>query len=159
MGSADTPEARLQALGYRLPEAVGTRFGYLPALAHAGRVHVAGMIPKLAGDTLYRTGIAGSDVNLADACECARLCALQALAWIRLAAGSLGAVERVLRLNGYVQVGAAGGFGRMSEVIDAASGVFEAAFGEAGRHPRSVLGVVELPRAAPVMIDLTVSLH
>jgi hypothetical protein len=47
----------------------------------------------------------------------------------------------------------------MSEIIDAASDLFIAAFGEAGRHPRSVLGVVELPRFSPVMIDLTVALR
>jgi len=156
--AADTPEARLAAHGYVLPQAVGTRFSYLPVQAHGSTAFVAGMLPKLAGDVMLRTGIPGIDLSHADARECARLAALQALAWLREAAGGLERVERILRLNGYVQVGTSR-YGRMSEVIDAASEVFVVAFGEAGRHPRSVLGVAELPRFSPVMIDLTAALR
>ena len=62
-------------------------------------------------------------------------------------------VRRVLRLGAYVRVGAEGS-DAMSSVIDTASSVFEIAFGDAGRHARSVLGVADLPRHSVVMIDL-----
>jgi enamine deaminase RidA (YjgF/YER057c/UK114 family) len=158
VNSAASPEQRLLDLGHVLPAPVGTRFSYLPVQVHGATAYVAGIIPKLPGDVMLRTGIPGVDLTLADARECARLCSLQALAWIRDAAGGLGRVERILRLNGYVQVGATR-FGQMSEIIDAASELLIAAFGEDGRHPRSVLGVAELPRFSPVMIDLTVALR
>ena len=45
-------------------------------------------------------------------------------------------------------------FSGISRIADSATGVFVAAFGEAGRHPRSVLGMMRLPQDAPVMIDL-----
>jgi len=153
-----SPEERLAAQGLALPAPVGTQFNYVPVQVHGNVAWVAGIIPKLPGDVLLRSGVPGVDLSLEEAQDCARLCALQALAWVRNAAGSLDRVECVLRLNGYVQVGASR-FGRMSEVIDAASAVFIEAFGEQGRHPRSVLGLAELPRFSPVMIDLTIALR
>ena len=147
-------EARLRAAGWTLPGAVGTRYGYLPALLHDRTVYVGGQIPKLPNDTLAFAGVAGRDISVDEARRGAELCALQALAWMREVLGTLDRVERIVRLNGYVQV-EAGGHGHMSEIIDAASALFVTTFGDAGHHPRSVLGVAELPRNAPVMIDVT----
>ena len=65
--------------------------------------------------------------------------------------GFLGRIEAILHMNAWV---ARGGFDGISRVADHASRVFQIAFGEAGRHPRSVIGVDQLPRQAPIMIDL-----
>lgn len=156
-GDDATPEARLAASGLVLPEPVGTRFAYAPVLVAGTTVHLAGQLAKLPGDTILRPGIVGIDVTLEEAREVAQTCMLQGLAWVRERIGSLHKVQQVLRLNGYVRVGAAG-FDRMSDVIDGASEVLAKAFGARGQHVRSVLGVCDLPRHASVMIDLTLTI-
>lgn len=153
-----TVEEALRARGIHLPVAVDTRFSYRPILKDGNTVYVAGQLAKLPGDHIAHPGIVGVDVSLDQASAAARACALQALAWIKAELGSLDHVRRVLRLNGYVRVGAAG-FDAMSQVINAASDTLVCAYGQDGQHVRSVLGVADLPRHACVMIDLAVALR
>ncbi|MBL8379149.1 MAG: RidA family protein [Burkholderiales bacterium] len=154
----DLVEERLRSLGLQLPQAVGTRFSYQPILIDGNTAYVAGQLAKLPGDVVLHPGIVGLSVDFDDACKSARACALQALAWLQVELGTLDRVRRVIRLNAFVRVGS-GGFDQMSEVINAASDTFVTAFGTAGQHVRSVLGVADLPRHACVMIDLTVAIR
>ena len=151
-------EDALRARGIELPEAIDTRFSYRPILKDGATLYVAGQLAKLPGDCVAYPGIVGADVTLDQASAAARACALQALAWIKAELGSLDHVRRILRLNGYVRVGAAG-FDQMSQVINAASDTLVSAYSLNGQHVRSVLGVADLPRHACVMIDLTVALR
>ncbi len=151
-------EDALRAQGIELPEAVDTRFSYRPIIRDGTSLYIAGQLAKSPGDRVASPGVVGQDVTLDEASAAARACALQALAWIKAEMGSLDHVRRVLRLNGYVRVGAAG-FDQMSQVINAASDTMVLAFGSNGQHARSVLGVADLPRHASVMIDLTVALR
>ena len=70
------------------------------------------------------------------------------------ALGDLSHVERIIKLVGFVA--SAPGFSEQPAVIDAASGLLIDVFGESGRHARSAVGVAELPRGAPVEIELIV---
>jgi enamine deaminase RidA (YjgF/YER057c/UK114 family) len=81
----------------------------------------------------------------------ARQCALNALAAVDSVAG-LDAVTRVVKVGGFVA--AAEGFTAIPGVINGASELFGAVFGEAGRHARSAVGVAELPLGAPVEVDV-----
>lgn len=156
--SEDKVVLALERLGLALPEPTGTHFDYLPALLHEKKVFVAGQIPKITLDRLSVCGALGRAVAHDAAREATRLCVLHALAWIRSLAGSLDdSVARVLRVNYFFQVPEEG-YGRMSDVADAGSQLLVAALGERGRHPRSVIGVRELPRDAPVLIDMDVAL-
>lgn len=152
--AADTPEARLAALGYALPSPFVPAAHSIPLRVHDGVGYVCAQIPR-PSDGIKATGKVGSELDFEQAREAARYCVLHGLAWLRHELGGLERVARVLRIDTYLAV--APGFDRMSEVIDAASDLLVGVFGENGRHPRSVIGVAELPRNAPVLIELTVA--
>ena len=89
--------------------------------------------------------------------EAAAVCALNALAVLEVALGSLDRVERVLTVTGYVA--STPDFHRQPDVVDGASAVLHQVFGEAGRHTRSAVGVAALPRGGAVEIEVTVAVR
>lgn len=151
---------RLQDLGHELPAPTGTVFDYLPATQHGSNVYIAGQVPKVAENRLLAYGALGSEVEQDLAIRSTQLCVLHALSWVRSLVGNLEEnVERILRVNFFFQVPEKQ-FGRMSEIADAGSRLLVDALGEArGRHPRSVIGVRELPRNVPVLIDMDVAVR
>ena len=82
------------------------------------------------------------------AAVCAELC----LAALAEAVGGLDRVEQIFPITGYVA--SAPGFVQQSQVMNGASEVFVAHLGSRGRHARTSVGVAELPRGAPVEIDI-----
>lgn len=100
---------------------------------------------------LLATGLVGAGVAQEEAYECARICALNALAAAATVC-DLDRVARVVKLTGYVA--SAGGFFSQPAVVNGASEVMEVAFGERGRHAREALGVAALPLDAPVEVSL-----
>ena len=153
--SADTALNRLRDLGIELPAPETTVYDYIPLSVHNRVAYLAGQIPKRP-DGLVAVGRAGDDVTLERAQEAARVCVEQALSWVHAMAGGVDNVERVLRMDCYVA--AAEGFVQISDIADAASGLLIALYGDAGRHPRSVIGVSRLPRRSPVLLELTFAL-
>jgi len=147
-------EAQLSALGLELPEAATPAFHYVPVTVHECVAYVSGQLPRV-GAGLSVTGKVGGDVSVAQAQEAARICVLQGLACLKQTLGSLDRIERVLKLTGFVA--SAEGFAQQPTVIDAASRLLTAIFGEHGRHARSAVGVAELPRNAPVEIEMIVA--
>jgi enamine deaminase RidA (YjgF/YER057c/UK114 family) len=85
----------------------------------------------------------------------ARICILQGLSCLKAAIGSLDNVERILKVTGFVA--SAPGFIQQPSVIDAASNLLFELFGERGLHARSAVGVCELPRNAPVEIEMVIA--
>lgn len=149
-----SPTERLARLGLQLPRAAKPQFSYVPVTRHADLIIVSGQLPKVDG-RVETTGAVGSEVTLERARESARTCALQGLACVAELLGSLDAVERALRVTGYVA--SATDFYDQPEVIDAASELLTDVFGEAGTHARSAVGVASLPRNAPVEIEFMFS--
>lgn len=147
---------RLAELGLALPPASPPRYAYVPVVVHAGIAYVSGQIPKV-GDDVQFVGKVGREIDLETAQAAARLCALNGVAQLRDALGSIAGFERILRLTGYVA--SAPGFNAQPSVIDAASTLLGAIFGEAGRHARSAIGVAELPRNVPVEIEMLVAVR
>ena len=93
-------------------------------------------------------GKVGTEVTEEHAFHAARMCALNALAQIKACLGSLDAVTRIVRVEGFVQ--SANGFSRQPQVINGASELLVQAFGEAGKHTRIAVGSNELPLNAAV---------
>jgi enamine deaminase RidA (YjgF/YER057c/UK114 family) len=153
-GPAD-PYARLAELGLTLPEVAAPVAAYVPAVQSGNHVYVSGQLP-LADGKLLATGKVGAGVSPENAVELAQRCALNALAAIDALVG-LERVAKVVKLTGFVA--SADGFTGQPAVINGASELFGAVFGEAGRHARSAVGVAELPLGAPVEIELTVELR
>ncbi|BBU56297.1 hypothetical protein KU6B_25620 [Mameliella alba] len=139
-----------------LPDPIGTEYQYVMAARHGRVILLASQIPKTDPRTIHAAGRCGEAVDMETACESARLAAGQVLAWLAKERRPDEEVECVLRLQVYVAVGD-DGFD-ISTVADAASERIIASLGQAGRHPRTVLGVSRLPRNAPVMLEATVAL-
>jgi enamine deaminase RidA (YjgF/YER057c/UK114 family) len=149
-------ESRLAAEGHSLPEPTAPAFQYVAVVVHGGLAYVSGQIPRAGGHVLM-TGKAGAEVSLAQAQRAAQACVLQALAQLKAELGDLGRVSRILKVTGFVA--SAPGFAQQPQVIDAASSLLVLAFGDAGRHARSAVGVAELPRGVPVEIELIAALR
>lgn len=149
-------EEKLASLGLALPEAATPAFHYVPVTLHNGIAYISGQLPRVDGG-LSAVGKVGAEVSLEQAQEAARICILDGLACLKQALGSLGAVERVLKLTGFVA--SASGFTQQPVVIDAASRLLTDLFGENGRHARSAVGVAELPRNSPVEIEMILAVR
>jgi enamine deaminase RidA (YjgF/YER057c/UK114 family) len=108
------------------------------------------VLPLVEGE-LRCSGVVGADVSVEAAARAARLCALNLLALMQAATGSLDAVRQVLRLDGYVR--SAPGFDAQPAVLNGASELMVAVLGERGRHTRTAVGTTELPLGAAVEVS------
>jgi enamine deaminase RidA (YjgF/YER057c/UK114 family) len=143
-------EAKLAELGVVLPEAYAPAGNYVPVQRVGDLVYTAGQVPSTDGQFSH-FGIVGDDVDVEKAYEAARLCALSALAHVRRELGSLDAVEKVVKVNGYVR--SAPGFSDQPKVINGASDLLVEVFGDAGKHARAAVGVSELPLGVCVEVE------
>lgn len=141
---------------FELPVPIGTNYEYILASRYDRLVMVAGQIAKVEDNALHATGRCGEDVDLEMACKNAEIAAGQVLAWLSEQCGPGERIERILRMTAHIAVGDQPF--DISAVADAASRLFISALGEAGRHPRSVIGVSRLPRNAPVLLEVTAAL-
>jgi enamine deaminase RidA (YjgF/YER057c/UK114 family) len=120
-------------------------------VVHDGIARTSGQLPRIDGK-LTCTGTLGLDVTVQEGAAAARVCALNALAVLREALGTLDRIQRILTVTGYVV--SAPGFSEQPAVMDGASLVLYEIFGDAGRHTRSAIGVAALPRGGPVEIEV-----
>lgn len=141
---------RLWAAGFRLPPSPLALGDYLPAVRAGSLVFTSGQLP-MADGALLTSGRVGDAVDVETAIIAARTCALNALAAASTVC-DLDEVTAVAKLTGYVA--SAPGFTAQPAVIDGASAVVLAAFGDRGRHAREAVGVAELPKGAPVEVSL-----
>jgi enamine deaminase RidA (YjgF/YER057c/UK114 family) len=148
-----TPEERLQQLGVSLPAPAAPVAAYIPCVRTANLVYVSGQVPLVDGKPSH-LGRLGDEVSLEDGRAAARTCAINVLAALRAELGELSQVRRVVKVTGFVA--SAPGFTDMPKVVNAASELFGEAFGEAGRHSRSAVGVAALPLGVPVEVEAIV---
>jgi len=142
-------DERLAELSIELPE-IGTPAGnYVPAVVAAGLLTTSGQVPRKDGE--FFRGVVGADLSIEEGQEAARLCCLAGLAVAKQMLGSLDRIERVVKVNGFVR--SAPGFTDQPKVINGASDLLVAVFGESGRHARAAIGVNELPLGCAVEID------
>ncbi|WP_229400859.1 RidA family protein [Micromonospora okii] len=146
------PHAKLAELGLTLPEVVPPVASYVPAVQSGQHVYVSGQLPMAEGK-LLATGKVGAGVSAEQAKDLAQRCALNALAAVDALVG-LEKVVKIVKLGGFVA--SAPGFTGQPGVVNGASDLLGAVFGEAGRHARSAVGVAELPLDAPVEVELIV---
>ncbi|MCP2326230.1 enamine deaminase RidA (YjgF/YER057c/UK114 family) [Hamadaea flava] len=148
--SGVNPFDRLAELGLTLPDVVPPVAAYVPAVQSGAHVYVSGQLP-MADGKLLATGKVGADVAPELAKELAARCALNALAAIDALVG-LEKVVKIVKIAGFVA--SAEGFTGQPGVVNGASELFGAVFGEAGRHARSAVGVSELPLGSPVEVEV-----
>jgi enamine deaminase RidA (YjgF/YER057c/UK114 family) len=147
-------EARLVELGLTLPSLPQPGGNYLPARKVGGLLYLAGVISAVGGSVIQ--GTVGLDRSTEEGYQAARACALTQLAVIRRELGSLDLVSSVVSVNGYVN--SIDGFPDSPKVINGASDLLVAVFGEEGRHVRAAIGVSGLPANALVELQMLVAI-
>lgn len=149
-------EARLAEHGYTVPEVAVPVAAYIPAVRTGNLVYTSGQLPMSSGQ-LLATGIVGTDLDETAAASLATQCALNAIAAVKSVIGDLDKVVRVVKVVGFVA--SAAEFTKQPAVINGASELFAKAFGDAGVHARSAVGVASLPLNAPVEVEVIVEVQ
>ncbi len=143
--------ARLKEQGITIPPASKSSNAYVHVRQVGNLLYVAGHSPKKDGQYPYM-GKLGAEVSIEQGQESACNCVINCLASVQEYLGDLNRVKNVVKLVGYVA--SVPSFTRQPEVINAASDLLIAAFGEPGRHARTSVGVAVLPGDIPVEIDM-----
>lgn len=149
-----TVEERLAALGLTVHEVVPPVAAYVPAVVTGKYVYTAGQLPFVDG-VLPKTGKVGAEVTVEEAAELAAICALNAIAAVK-SVSLLEEVVRVVKVTCFVA--SAPDFTGQPAVANGASNLLLEAFGDAGAHARSAVGVAVLPLDAPVEVEIIVEL-
>jgi enamine deaminase RidA (YjgF/YER057c/UK114 family) len=148
-------EDRLATLGVMLPQPTAPVANYVPFVRSNGLAHISGQVSVDASGGIK--GVVGEAVDLETAQAAARLCGINLLAQMKAACdGDLDRVGRVVKLSGFVQAGPE--FFDIPKVINGCSDLMVQAFGDAGRHARSAVGVYRLPLDFAVEIDAVVEI-
>jgi enamine deaminase RidA (YjgF/YER057c/UK114 family) len=143
-------EERLRTAGIELPEVPAPVAAYVPAVRSGSLVFTAGQVPRLNGE-LLSPGTVEDQVSRDDARTAAKRAAVQAIAAI----GSVADLDRIVRIvKVTVFVSSAPGFTDQPYVADGASELLQLAFGEAGKHARSAVGIAALPLGSCVEIEV-----
>jgi enamine deaminase RidA (YjgF/YER057c/UK114 family) len=145
-------EARLADLGFTLPPPPAAAGNYLPFTRSGDLVFLSGVL-CVRGGVMTHEGQVGDSHTVESAYAAAQVCALNAMAAMKLALGSLSAVRQILLVSGFVN--GVAGFADSPAVINGASDLLVAAFGEPGRHARAAVAVAGLPRNATVELQIT----
>jgi enamine deaminase RidA (YjgF/YER057c/UK114 family) len=149
-------EARMRELGYAFPKPSPAAGNYVGAVRVGNLVFVSGHGPHDDGHIVYR-GKLGRDMDVETGRKAAELVILNALRSLKQEIGSLDKVKRIVKLLGMVN--STPDFGDQPKVIDGASNLLTAVFGDRGKHARSAVGFVNLPFGIAVEIEMIVEVE
>ncbi|HYQ09487.1 MAG TPA: RidA family protein [Xanthobacteraceae bacterium] len=148
---AGSAEKNLRELGISLPKPPAPIANYVPFVRTGNLLTVSGQVCFDGDGKLVARGRVGDAVSIDDGQNAARACAINLLAQVKVAIGDLDKVVRVIRLGGFIN--SAPGFGDGPKVMNGASDLMVAVFGDKGKHARSTVGVAALPADAAVEVE------
>ena len=148
---AGTVEQKLAAQGITLSEPTSPVANYVPFVRSGNLLFVSGQVCFGADGKLIAKGKLGAGVTLEQGAAAARGCGVNLLAQVKAALGDLDKVVRVVRLGGFIN--SAPDFVDGPKVLNGASDLMVAAFGDKGRHARTTVGVASLPADAAVEVE------
>jgi len=150
---------QLEKLGIALPPTATPAGSYVPAIRVGDLIYTSGQLPMVDGK-LMATGIVGRDgLTTATAADCARTCALNALAAAAQVAGGLDNIKQVVKLTVFVASSGDPEYTEQAAVANGASDLLLQIFGDAGRHVRSAVGMASLPLQTPVEVEMIVEVQ
>lgn len=147
---SDSYIERLAALGIVLPTAAAPVANYVAVVRTGSLLVVSGQLPLVEG-RLSANGKLGGGITVEVGAQAARQCMINVIAQLQAALGDLGKIRRVVRLGGFIAC--TPDFIQHATVMNGASDLAVAVFGDAGRHARSTIGVPSLPLDAPVEVE------
>lgn len=146
-----TIDARLAELGITLGEPTAPKFSYVPVKQTGNLLYTSGNDCRVNGELIY-TGTLGKDLTIEQGQEAARQCIVNILTSLKAYLGDLNRITGCVKMLGFVQ--SADDFKQQPYVMNSASDLLIAIFGESGRHARSAIGTNALPFDTPVEIEL-----
>ena len=146
-------EERLAAAGITIPEVPVPLAAYVPGVVSGNMVHTSGQLPMANGALSFK-GKLGDSASVEDGYAAAKQCAVNCLGVVKAWIGDLDRVKRVVKVVGFVN--SAPDFEAQPKVINGASELLQAAFGECGAHARSAVGVAALPLGAMCEVEIVV---
>ncbi|NWJ45547.1 MAG: RidA family protein [Chloroflexi bacterium] len=153
-------EHKLRELGIELPPIFNVPPGmnFLRYVQTGDLLFIAGHGPTGSDGRLAYQGKVGGEVSLEEGYKAARLTGLNLLSTLKEALGDLDRVVKFVKVLGMVN--AVEGFGQQPYVINGASDLFVAVFGEEiGKHARSAVGMGGLPNNMPIEIEMIVQVR
>jgi enamine deaminase RidA (YjgF/YER057c/UK114 family) len=148
---AGTVEKKLSELGVTLTTPAAPVANYIPFVRTGNLLMISGQICLDGEGKLVAKGQLGGGVSIEDGQKAARACAINVLSQVKAALGDLDKVVRVVRLGGFVN--SAASFTEGPKVMNGASDLMVAAFGDKGKHARSTVGVAALPQNAAMEVE------
>jgi enamine deaminase RidA (YjgF/YER057c/UK114 family) len=149
-------EAKLEQLGFILPKPPQPIGAYLLAQQTGDLLFLSGTT-CYANEGLLYTGRVGKELSVEEGYAAAQQTMLNLLSIIRAEIGDLDRIDRIIKVNGYVN--SAPDFDRQPAVINGASELLEKVFGQRGKHARTSIGVSDLPGHIPVEIEMVVQIR
>ena len=146
-------EARLERLGIPLPVPPKPVANYVPAVRTGNLIFLAGAGPRKP-DGSFITGKVGTDLDLEQAYQAARLTGITLLSVLKAELGDLDKVKRIVKVLGMVNADPS--FAQHPKVINGFSDLMVEVFGERGKHARSAVGMGSLPFGIAVEIEMVV---
>ncbi len=144
-------DARLAELGIEVPEAAAPVANYVGYVRSGNMVFVSGQVPLVDGAFKFQ-GKVGSEFSIEEGQEAAKICAINIIAQLKAACGGdLDRVQRIVKLGGFVN--STPEFTDQPKVINGASDLMVAVFGDAGKHTRAAVSAGALPLGVAVEID------
>jgi enamine deaminase RidA (YjgF/YER057c/UK114 family) len=150
-------ELKLKELGLSLPDPPKPVGAYLPCQRSGNLLFLSGTTCYIENGQLLFTGRVGKELNIEQGYQAARQTMLNLLSVIKAELGDLDRVERIIKLNGYVN--SAPDFDKQPAVINGASELLEEIYGPRGKHARTSIGVSDLPGHIPVEIEMVVQVY
>lgn len=144
-------EERMADMGLELPEVLIPQACYVPCVQVGNLLFLSGQGTMYQGERRY-IGKVGKDITEEEAYHAAQICALNLLAQLKKYLGSLNRVKRIVHLKGFVASDT--DFIKQPAVINGASELMHAVFGEAGKHSRTAVGTAVLPGNISVEVEL-----
>jgi len=145
-------EQELEKLGFVLPTPKPLA-AYVPAVRVGDLIWTAGQGPTIDGKAMF-TGKLGRELTEEQGYKAAQICIVNCLACVKSVIGDLDKVEQVVKLLGFVA--SVDGFARQPWVMNGASVLLIALYGDKGKHARSAIGTNQLPLDIPVEVEMIV---
>ena len=152
-------EKKLAEMGLSLPPAPTPVANYVPAVRAGNLLFVSGHGPALVkdGQIQYIRGKLGRDLTVEQGYDAAKQVTLNILQSIKGVLGDLDKVRRIVKVLGFVNC--TEDFPDQPKVVNGASDLLVALYGERGRHARSAVGMYQLPFGIAVEIEMVVEIE
>ena len=150
-------EKKIQELNIKLPQAKPPVGSYVATKISGSLLFISGQISINENGELIK-GKIGKDLTIQEGYEAAKRCGLSIVSHAKIACkGDLSKLKSCIKLTGYVN--SIDDFTDQPKVINGASDLIAAIFGDAGMHTRAAVSTNSLPLGVSVEVDAIFELN